>query len=126
MGRGQRGQSEPTEADDIYAIIGYLGLTPTSEELARITGLTTGVILHVLSGSSTEQSPMRGHIAIVAAVIDRLAEGRMAATGSNTRDTDPRAWVHTPSVETAEGLIAPIEILADADLAISFLRKLSR
>jgi hypothetical protein len=69
---------------------------------------------------------MRGHIAIVAAVIDRIAEGREAATGSSTRDTDTRAWLHTPSVGTPLGLITPIEILADPDLAIAFLRSLLR
>jgi hypothetical protein len=59
-------------------------------------------------------------------VVDRLAEGRAAATGSRTREKDARAWLNTPSVETTHGLMAPIEILGDAELAISFLRKLLR
>ena len=69
---------------------------------------------------------MRRHIAIVAAVIERLAEARTAATGGRHREKDARFWLHTRSVDTRQGVKAPIEILADSDLAIVFLRELLR
>lgn len=115
-----------TEAEDIRAIIGYLGLAQSSSEIQQITGLAKSAISEVLSGQRTRDTSKRRHIAIVAAVVRRLSQGRRAATGSNARGQSAVGWLHTAPVATSQGRLTPLQVLADTELAKEALLELTR
>lgn len=106
-----------SEADDLRAIIVYLGLGQSSEEAQHITGLAKSAISEVLSGRRRRDTARRRHIAIVAALVRHLAEGRRAATGTTERGVTAIGWLHTAAVETSRGTKTPILVFADTDLA---------
>lgn len=114
------------EAEDIRTIIGYLGLSQSSEEVQQITGLAKSAISEVLSGQRPRDTSRRRHIAIVAAVVKRLSEGRRAATRTSSRGKSAVGWLHTAPVVTSRGIKTPIQVLADTDLAKEALYDLMR
>lgn len=115
-----------SEADDIRTIIVYLGVGQSSEEAQQITGLAKSAISEVLSGRRRRDTARRRHVAIVAAVVRLLAEGRRAATETDARRTTAVGWLHTAAVETSKGTKTPILIFADTDLAQEALNGLKR
>ena len=115
-----------SEADDLRTIIGYLGVGQSSEEALLITGLAKSAISEVLSGRRTHDTARRRHIAVVAAVVRHLAEGRRAATGTVDRRVTAVGWLHTAAVKTSRGTKTPILVLADTDLAEEALTELQR
>lgn len=115
-----------SEADDLRTIIVYLGLGQSSEEAQQITGLAKSAISEVLSGRRRRDTARRRHIAIVAAVVRHLAEGRRAATGTDARRITAVGWLHTAAVETSRGTKTPILVFADTDLANEALSGLWR
>jgi len=106
-----------SEAEDIRTIIGCLGLSQSSAEVQQITGLAKSAISEMLSGRRARDTAKRRHIAIVAAVVKRLSEGRLAATGTGERGRSAIGWLHTAQVATSRGIKTPIQVLADTDLA---------
>lgn len=115
-----------TEADDIRTVMDYLGLSPTSPELLTITGLGPVAITAILRGRSRVGRSRRRHIRVVAAVIERLAAGRGASTGTGWRGTPAAGWLSAARISTSRGVRSPLEILADADLASEALDDLMR
>jgi hypothetical protein len=115
-----------SEAEDLRTIIVYLGLGQSSPEAQQITGLTKSAISEVLTGRRTRDTARRRHIAIVAAVVRHLAEGRRAATGTKSRRMTAVGWLHTAAVETSRGTKTPILVFADTDLAREALSALRR
>jgi hypothetical protein len=120
------GWSEATEAEDIQTIVSCLGLSETSAELQRITGLETTVLLQILSGGRRRDTAARAHVAVVAALIHRLAEGRAASTRTGQRQHTSLIWLHTAPVATSKGINTPLEVLSDPDLAREVLDGLMR
>jgi hypothetical protein len=115
-----------SEADDLRTIIVYLGLGQSSEEAQQITGLAKSAISEVLSGRRRRDTARRRHIAIVAAVVRQLAEGRQAATGTGARRLTAIGWLHTAAVETSRGTKSPILVFGDTDLVKEALDGLRR
>lgn len=115
-----------SEADDLRTIIVYLGLSQSSEEAQQITGLAKSAISEVLSGRRRRDTARRRHIAIVAAVVRQLAEGRQAATGTGARRITAIGWLHTAAVETSRGTKSPILVFGDTDLVKEALDGLRR
>jgi hypothetical protein len=108
-----------SEADDLRTIFVYLGLGQSSEEAQQITGLAKSAISEVLRGR-------RRHIALVAAVVRQLAEGRQAATGTAARPKTAVGWLYTAAVKTSRGTKAPILVFGDTDLVKEALDGLRR
>jgi transcriptional regulator with XRE-family HTH domain len=115
-----------TEADDVRAIVRYLGLAQSSREALEITGLSKSAISEVLSGRRRRDTARRRHIAIAAEVIRRLADARRASTTTSERGASAIGWLHTARVETSRGPRTPLEVLADTDLAMEALAELTR
>lgn len=101
-------------------------MAQSSAEIQQITGLTKSAISEVLSGRRTRDTAKRRHIAIVAAVVTRLSEGRRAATGTTDRAQSAIGWLHTAQVDTTGGVMTPIQVLADAALAEQALVELMK
>jgi hypothetical protein len=115
-----------SEADDLRTIFVYLGLGQSSEEAQQITGLAKSAISEVLSGRRRRDTARRRHIAMVAAVVRHLAEGRQAATGTAARPMTAVGWLHTAAVKTSRGTKAPILVFGDTDLVKEALDGLRR
>lgn len=115
-----------SEADDLRTIFVYLGLGQSSEEAQQITGLAKSAISEVLSGRRRRDTARRRHIALVAAVVRHLAEGRQAATGTATRPATAVGWLYTAAVKTSRGTKAPILVFGDTDLVKEALDGLRR
>lgn len=114
------------EAEDIRTIIGYLGLSQSSDEVQQITGLAKSAISEVLGGQRARDTARRRHIAIVASLVTRLSQGRRAATGASARGKSAVGWLHTARVATSRGDKTPLQVLADTNLAIEALNDLVR
>ena len=115
-----------SEAEDIRTVLVYLGVGQSSQEAQQITGLAKSAISEVLSGRRTRDTGKRRHIAVVAAVVRHLAEGRRAASGTEARQMTAVGWLHTAAVKTSKGTMPPILVLADTDLAKEALNGLRR
>jgi hypothetical protein len=115
-----------SEAEDLRTIIVFLGLGQSSPEAQQITGLAKSAISEVLGGRRTRDTSRRRHIAIVAAIVRSLAEGRRAATGTDVRRKTAVGWLHTAAVATSHGTKTPIIVFADTDLAMEALNDLRR
>jgi hypothetical protein len=115
-----------SEAEDVRAIIEYLGLAQSSPEAQRITGLGKSAISEVLSGHRVGNTNRRTHIAIVAAIVRRLSSGRETATGSAERGKSAIGWLYTARVETSSGARSPLDVLSDTSLALESLGGLER
>lgn len=113
-------------ADDLRAILDYLGLAPDDPEMVLITGLPPADLDRVLQGSGDVPERIRHHIGITAAIVRVLAAGREAATGSRHRPASARDWLHTGQVLTSRGLLAPIDVLSDTALAEEALDEMQR
>ena len=115
-----------SEVDDVRAIVEYLGIPQSSEEVQSITGLTKSAISELLAGQRVRDTHQRRHIAIVATVIRRLREVREASTGTPERGQSALGWLHSARVVTSRGSKTPIEILADSSLALEALDGLDK
>ncbi len=115
-----------SETDDLQTILSYLGIQQSSTEAQRITGLSKSAISEVLSGKRPRDTHRRRHIAIVASVIHELSSARSASTGSPERGKSAIGWLHAAAVHTSRGQVAPLEVLADTDLALEALDGLRR
>jgi hypothetical protein len=104
----------------------YFGLAATSPELLKITGLGSSAIVEILQRLDHSDTSRRHHIGVVAAVVERLAAGRAASTGSGLRRSQASDWLTKARISTSRGDLSPLEILADADLAKEALDDLMR
>lgn len=120
------GPKRTSEAEDLRQILGYLGLAQSSAEAVQITGLTKSAISEVLGGRRKRDTSRRRHIAIVAALIDRLAEGRHAAAGVTGANRSAIGWLHTARVATTRGQVTPLQLMADTELVMEALDELTR
>ena len=113
-------------ADDLRAILSYLGIEASSRDALRITGLTASSLSDALAGKPVRNVTRRRHIAVVASLVRDLAAARTAATGEPQRPLPARRWLHSTVVVTSAGPRSPIEILSDAGLALEALDELRR
>jgi transcriptional regulator with XRE-family HTH domain len=122
----RRVEEQVSEADDLRAILEYLGVGQSSAEATTITGLSKSAISEVLSGKRRRDTSRRRHIAIVAAVTRELGAARSAATASSDRGASAIGWLHTAAVETSRGRKTPLDLLRDTKLALEALDELRR
>jgi len=104
-------------AEDLRAIIDYLGVSPSDQDMQELTGLDEVTISAGLAGGGIEEADRRSHVAVVAAVVGLLKAGRQIATGETDRGKSASGWLHSAQVETSLGLRTPLEILSDPVLA---------
>ena len=115
-----------TEAEDLRAIVEYLGILPSSPEAQSITGLTEAAISDLLSGRLVRPTSRHAHIAVVASVVRRLVDARQAATLSTDRGGSVLGWLHTAQISTSVGIQTPLAVLSDTSLALEALDGLER
>lgn len=115
-----------TEAEDLRAIVDYLGILPSSPEAQSITGLTESAIADLMSGHRVRPTSRRAHIGVVASVIRRLVEVRQTATLTTNRGGSALGWLHTAQISTSIGIKSPLAVLSDTSLAIEALDGLER
>jgi hypothetical protein len=108
-------------AEDLRAIVEYLGLNPSSADLQEITGLDEVALSAGLLGGGIEELSRRRHVAIVATVVRHLAAARQIAAGQTDRGTSASGWLHSARIETSRGIRSPIQVLADPVLAAEAL-----
>jgi hypothetical protein len=118
--------ANPSEAEDVRRILGYLELEPGSPEIQQIVGLTTEDLERLLRGESSTSAARRSHIRVVASIVRILAETRSAATGTASRGRPATDWLVDARIRTGSGTKSPLEILADEALAREALDELSR
>jgi hypothetical protein len=115
-----------SEAEDIRTIIDYLGISQSSSEAKRITGLTKSGLSEVLAGRRRRDTSRRVHIAVVAAIVRGLSAARLASTGERERGRSAIGWLHAGRVDTSVGRRSPLDVLSDDALAVEALDDLWR
>ena len=111
-------------AHDLRAIVEYLGLSPSDQDMHAITGLDQATISAGLLGGGIDDVARRSHVTAVATVIRHLKAGRQIATGEADRGSSASGWLHSARVETSLGLRTPLEVLSDPVLALEVLNDL--
>lgn len=71
-----------------------------------------------MSGPRQRATEMRRQFETAAALIERLRQGRSAATGSDEWGISVEEWLHSGRIPTSRGIKSPLEILSDTSLAI--------
>ena len=112
---------------DIQEIAAFFGIEQSGADMARLTGVNTSSLSRALRGD-VQASRLRPHIAVLAAFARASREALSAylPQGASLNQEGMQAWLYSGSVRTLHGIMAPIEALAQHDLAREALAEMRR